>query len=105
MDYWIYEDKVNHEAKVHRADCSHCKDGAGHGRGRNERDNWWRHFDTAEAALAATPEARPPEQVRRASVPRRSGTRSAGVTIKKTWGRARSASPRSRWLAGFADPS
>jgi hypothetical protein len=53
-DYWVYEDFVTHQAKVHRGCCPHSNHGTGHGRGRNERENrWLGRFASAAEARAA----------------------------------------------------
>lgn len=53
-DYWVYEDFVTRQAKVHRGDCPSCNHGAGMGRGRNESENrWLGRFSSAAAARSA----------------------------------------------------
>jgi hypothetical protein len=58
-EYWVYEDRVTHKAKVHLGTCPHCNHGTGRGRGRDERDNWWlgrsrsEGFKSEEAARSA----------------------------------------------------
>jgi hypothetical protein len=51
--YWVYEDTVTHDAVLHRGNCPHCNHGAGKGKGRDERVNWWRSYASVDEARSA----------------------------------------------------
>ena len=41
MRYWVYENYPNNRATVHKAECSHCNNGAGvHGVDKNSNGQW-----------------------------------------------------------------
>ena len=54
MAYWTYENwrAKGHRATVHRADCGHCNEGQGTGRGEEGRNGRW-HGPFATGAGAA----------------------------------------------------
>ena len=51
MHYWVYENYPNNKAMVHRAECSHCKDGAGvSGMGGTSNGQWLGPYPSAHQA-------------------------------------------------------
>jgi hypothetical protein len=53
MAFYVYENRINDQAIVHRGDCSWCKQGRGvHGRNTTNSSIWHGPFATAREALA-----------------------------------------------------
>lgn len=53
MAFYVYENRINSEAIVHRGECSFCKEGRGvHGRNTTNSSSWLGPFATADEALA-----------------------------------------------------
>jgi hypothetical protein len=50
--HWVYRSTLHYVAKVHAADCYHCKHGEGQMRG-NRKAGEWLPFHSQEAAMAA----------------------------------------------------
>ena len=55
VSYWVYEDRVTSNARVHKETCGHCNYGAGRGHGRIPGDSEWHgpYASRAEAFLRA----------------------------------------------------
>jgi hypothetical protein len=53
--YWIYEDMTEYLAMAHRADCRYCNNGAGTGRGRDERASRWLGPYNSEGEIRSAP--------------------------------------------------
>ena len=85
--YWIYEDMTKYLAIAHRADCRYCNNGAGMGRGRDERASRWLGPYNSEDEIRSAPiRADSKPEVQSSPMPRRSSPGLAGVTIMKSWG-------------------
>jgi hypothetical protein len=65
--WYVYEDFVTPEARVHRGECSHCNYGQGHGRGRNEQENTW-HGPFNTEAEARSADIKSPSRIRSCGV-------------------------------------
>ena len=53
MNFWVYENKIAKRARVHKASCRYCNDGAGVGGDTtNDDDEWHGPYDSFEAADA-----------------------------------------------------
>lgn len=53
--YWTYENSVHKYSKVHRAECSHCKDGRGtHDAVESHAGRWLGPFEAYGQAVSAS---------------------------------------------------
>jgi len=71
MKYYVYENLVHDFAKVHRADCSYCRNGNGlHGGGARRTGRWLGAYTDRETAfLSARALKRTETQACRACAP------------------------------------
>jgi hypothetical protein len=57
MDYWVFQDQLNKQVRIHRDDCGTCKGGRGRGLlGGSQGRTWHSPYRSYHEALAKAKE-------------------------------------------------